>query len=290
MALAFTNSPLDHAGLQRTDPEWIEDQRYEKSAQALLFSGGNLAIDDKGEPMIVPARRTSMLPIMPPGLVFIGLQDGAPWFAGTLADEFGHAGPEFRISAVSAPPDLAAIMGRARAILEWHKRRRYCSNCGTKNQVMDGGTKLKCPGCGMEHFPRVDPSVIMLTYSGDKAVLGRQANWPAGMYATLAGFMEPGETIEEACAREIMEEVHRPMIKARYIASQPWPFPSSLMIGLLAEIEDGEVIPDDDLEDAKWFTRDEVIALVNTDMARSMPKDFSISRLLIQKFIDGETA
>ena len=289
MALSFTQSPLDHAGMKRTDPEWIEDQRYEKSAQAVLFSGGNLALNDQGDPMIVPARRTSMLPILPPGLIFLGLQDGAPWFAGSLAEEFGHQGPDFRISAMNAPHDLAAIMGRARSLLQWHGRRRFCSNCGTENEMRDGGSRLKCPGCGMEHYPRVNPSVIMLTYSGDRAVLGRQPSWPQGMYATLAGFMEPGETIEEACAREVMEEVHRPVIKTRYIASQPWPFPDSLMIGLLAEIEPGEVIPDDDLEDARWFERHEVSALMDEYMAKFAPENFSISRLLIQKFLDGET-
>jgi NAD+ diphosphatase len=119
-------------------------------------------------------------------------------------------------------------------------------------------------------------------------VLGRQASWPEGLYATLAGFMEPGETIEQACARETMEEIHRPVLNARYVASQPWPFSSSLMIGLMAEIEPGELIPDDDLEDARWFTRDEVRALYEGDIGRKYPQHFSISRLLIDRWLDGE--
>jgi NAD+ diphosphatase len=287
MKLTFTDTPLDFAGLKRGDPDWIADQMADSSARAVLFAGPDLALDEQGEPMIVPARRTRMLPLKPPGLVFLGLEDGAPWFAGTLERGVAEKGPDFRLSAMQADPGLACIFGRARSLLMWHGRRRFCSNCGAENEPADGGARLKCPSCGMEHFPRVDPSVIMLPYAGEKCVLGRQASWPEGMYATLAGFMEPGETIEQACARETLEEIHRPVLSARYVASQPWPFPSSLMIGLMAEIEPGEVTPDDDLEDARWFTRDEVRALYQGEIARRYPKHFSISRLLIERWLEG---
>ena len=288
MKLTFTDSPLDHAGLKRGDPDWIADQAAKPAAKAVLFAGGDLALDERGDPMVVAARRTRMLPMKPPGLVFLGLRDGAPWFAGALERGVAEKGPDFRISAMHADPELACIFGRARALLQWHARRLYCSNCGGANQIADGGAKLVCSACGAEHFPRVDPSVIMLCWSGDKCVLGRQASWPKGMYATLAGFMEPGETIEEACARETMEEIHRPVLNASYVASQPWPFPSTVMIGLTAEIEPGELIPDDDLEDARWFTRDEVRALYDGELARWAPKHFSVSRLLIERWLDGE--
>lgn len=290
MQLTFTNSPLDHAGLQRTDPDWVEDQKFESSAQAILFTQGDPALDEHGDPMIIPARRTRMLPLKPPGLIFLGLQDGAPWFAGALEDGVAPKGPDFRVFAIKAPADLACISGRARALLAWHARRRWCSNCATELKSMDGGTRRTCPNCGVEHYPRTDPSVIMLPYSGDRCVLGRQASWPEGLYATLAGFMEPGETIEEACAREVDEEIHLKVLQANYVASQPWPFPSSLMIGLMAEIEPGEVRPDDDLEDARWFTRDEVHALYDTEVVRYAPKNFSISRLLIDRWLKMETS
>ena len=288
MTLTFTDTPLDFAGLTRSDPDWIEDQRASKTARAVLFTNGDLAMDEHGAPLVVPARRTSMLPMTRPGLVFIGLQDGAAWFAGTLEDGVAPRGPDFRMSAIAAEPDFACIIGRARSVLQWHARRRYCSNCAGENEARDGGLRLQCASCGMQHFPRSDPSVIMLPWSGDRCVLGRQASWPAGLYATLAGFMEPGETIEQACVRETMEEIHRPVIEAKYVASQPWPFPSSLMIGLTAEIEPGEVVPDDDLEDARWFTRDEVRALYDGEIVQWAPKRFSISRLLIDRFLDGE--
>ncbi len=288
MQLTFTDSPLDHAGLKRSDPDWIADQMADPAAKAVLFAGGDLALDERGDPMIVPARRTRLLPLKPPGLVFLGLQNGAPWFAGALQRGVAEKGPDFRITAMQAEPALACVFGRARSLLQWHGRRKHCSNCGAENALADGGAKLVCPSCGTEHFPRVDPSVIMLCWSGEKCVLGRQASWPQGMYATLAGFMEPGETIEQACARETMEEIHRPVLSATYVASQPWPFPSTLMIGLTAEIEPGDLIPDDDLEDARWFTRDEVRALYDSELARWAPKHFSISRLLIERWLAGE--
>ncbi|XBQ16502.1 MAG: NAD(+) diphosphatase [Oceanicaulis sp.] len=287
MSLFFTGSPLDHASLTRSDPDWIADQRASKSARAILFAGPDPAAGEDGGPMILPARRTSFLPLKRPGLVFLGLAEGEAWFAGSLEEGVAERGPDFRIAAASAPADLACIMGRARAVLSWHGRRRYCSNCASENAAEEGGLKLKCPSCGMEHFPRVDPSVIMLPYAGDRCVLGRQASWPAGMYATLAGFMEPGETIEEACARETKEEIGRTVLRAEYVASQPWPFPSSLMIGLMAEIEPGELVPDDDIEDARWFTRDEVRALYDSEIARRIPRNFSISRLLIDRWVEA---
>lgn len=287
MKLTFTDFPLDHAGLKRNDPVWVEDQLHDSKARAVLFAGGDIAADERGEPMILPARRTRMLPIKAPGLVFLGLQGETPWFAGTLEDGVAPAGPDFRYAAMDAAPELACVFGRARSLLQWHGRRRFCSSCAAKMDALDGGARLKCGSCGMDHYPRVDPSVIMLPYAGDKCVLGRQASWPEGLYATLAGFIEPGETVEQACVRETMEEIHRPVIRAEYVASQPWPFPSSLMIGLMAETEPGEVVPDDDLEDARWFTRDEVRALYEGAVARFAPPNFSISRLLIDRWLNA---
>lgn len=284
--LTFTRSPLDFSSLDRADADWIAARRADPDAKALFLHKGDLATDSTGEAFITRPEEAGDLPIEPPGLVFLGLWDGTPWFCAALKPGSVPDGTPFRVAAIKAGPDFACLMGRARALLSWHRRRRFCSNCGAENRPDPGGLKLECAGCGMEHFPRVDPSVIMLPFAGDKCVMGRQASWPPGLYATLAGFMEPGETIEEACARETKEEIGRAVISSEYIASQPWPFPSSLMIGLLAEIEEGALYPDDDLEDAKWFTRDEVRALMNSDAARSMPPNFSISRLLIETWLE----
>lgn len=289
MRLTFTDSPLDHAGLQRADPDWVEHQRAHPKGRAILFAGGSLALAGDGAPLVLPAGIASGLALKWPGLIFIGLQDGAPWFAGALEQGVAQRGPDFRMTAMHLPPELACIFGRARAILMWSGRRRFCSNCGAKNEPADGGLRLTCPSCGMEHYPRTDPSIILLPFSGDRCVMGRQPGWPPGMYATLAGFVEPGETLEAACARETAEEVHLKLLGTEYVANQPWPFPSSLMIGFLAEVEEGEVRPDDDLEDARWFTRDEVRDLYDGVMAQWAPRNFSISRLLIERWLGRDT-
>lgn len=284
--LTFTRSPLDFSGLERADAAWIAARREHPDAKVLLLHKGDLATDSTGEAFIVRAGEADDLPIDRPGLVFLGVWNGTPWFCAALIPGSVPDGVPFRLAAMKTEPDFACLMGRARSLLSWHWRRKFCSNCGAENRPAPGGLKLDCPSCGMEHFPRVDPSVIMLPVSGDRCVMGRQASWPPGMYATLAGFMEPGETIEEACARETKEEIGRTVLRSEYIASQPWPFPSSLMIGLIAEIDEGELFPDDDIEDARWFTRDEVRALYDSEMARWAPKNFSISRLLIETWLD----
>lgn len=289
MQLTFTGSRLDHASLERVDADWIAARKSEPSARAILFAGGDIAVDADGSPLVVPAAEAERYALRRPGLIFVGMDGSTAWFAASLERGQADQGPDFRITAMHVEADFACVMGRARAVLQWHGRRRYCSNCGTENAPADGGLKLVCPSCGMQHFPRVDPSVIMLPHAGDRCVLGRQANWPPGLFATLAGFIEPGETIEEACARETREEIGLTVVNARYIASQPWPFPSSLMIGLIAEIEPGELKPDDDLEDARWFTRDDVRALYSGEIARWAPPHFSISRQLIDLWLDGET-
>jgi NAD+ diphosphatase len=282
MDLTFTRSPLDHAGLFRGDPGWIDSLLADPSARVLALSGGAPLPGPDGAPLILTvAEAEAQARTLPPGLVFLGLEDGVPWFAAMLEGE----ALDFRRAAMTAPPGLAAILGRARSMLLWHGRRRFCSNCGAENAVRDGGARLVCPSCGMEHFPRTDPSVIMLVHRGGRAVLGRQPGWPDGMWSTLAGFMEPGETIEEACAREVFEETGLRVTAACYVASQPWPFPSTLMIGLIAEVAEGEPVARDDLEDARWFTRAETRALYEDVMARWAPPHFSVSRLLIETWL-----
>ncbi|HBU61224.1 MAG: NAD(+) diphosphatase [Oceanicaulis sp.] len=285
MKLTFTDAALDHAGLLRSDPDWIESQLADRKAQAVLFAGGDLAMDEQGAPLIMRAKYAARLPLKSPGLIFLGLLDGAPWFAGAVEKGVAEKGPDFRQSAIHAPPELASTFGRARSLLMWHREHAFCSNCGEKTVGADAGSKRICPSCQTEHFPRVNPSVIMLVHAGDKCVLGRQPNWPEGMYSTLAGFMEPGETVDAACAREVAEEVHLKVTSVEYVTTQPWPFPSQLMIGLMAEVEPGEVVPDDDLEDARWFMREEVRTLFNSEIARMMPSHFSIARMLIERWL-----
>jgi NAD+ diphosphatase len=156
--------------------------------------------------------------------------------------------------------------------------------CGQQSEAVDGGWKRKCPACGTEHFPRTDPVAIMLAVNHDRCLLGRQASFPPGMYSALAGFMEPGESIEEACARELYEEAALRATSVRYHSSQPWPFPSNLMIGLIAQVADGEAIADQaELEAVRWFTRDEARSLMRGEFeGLSCPPPLAIAHQLIK--------
>jgi NADH pyrophosphatase NudC (nudix superfamily) len=155
--------------------------------------------------------------------------------------------------------EVLAMLAQARSLLHWHETHGFCAACGAKSEMVDLGYRRHCPACGRDHFPRTDPVVIMVVRHGEKFLLGRQASWQPGMYSALAGFMEPGETIEEAVAREVREEAGIEVTSARYVASQPWPFPSSLMIGMIAEaIDDTITLDGSELEDARWFDKDEL--------------------------------
>jgi NAD+ diphosphatase len=159
-------------------------------------------------------------------------------------------------------PDAVAILGGAKGIADWHARHRFCAKCGQPTRASSAGWRRECDACGAQHFPRTDPVVIMLVVDGERCLLGRQARFPKNMYSALAGFLEPGETIEEAVRREIHEESGIVCDEVRYVASQPWPFPSSLMIGCLARAATHDIIVDgQELEDARWFTREEVRAM-----------------------------
>ena len=161
------------------------------------------------------------------------------------------------------PPDQTAMLAAAKALMHWHARHRFCSNCGAPSEVAVAGWRRDCPVCKALHFPRTDPVVIMLAVDGDACLLGRQPRFPKGMYSALAGFVEPGETIEAAVRREIHEETAVACRAVQYFASQPWPFPASLMIGCFARAESRSFKVDRvELEDARWFSRDETIALI----------------------------
>jgi NAD+ diphosphatase len=178
----------------------------------------------------------------------------------------------------------------ARGILHWHARHRHCAVCGSPTAPREGGHSRECrdESCRSKHFPRTDPAVIVLVHDGDRCLLGRQARWPAGMYSTLAGFVEPGETMEQAVAREVAEETGVRVAEPRYFRSQPWPFPASLMIGFIARAESREIdLGDDELEDAAWFTREQVQSA--REHGFFVPGRFALSGQLIEAFLAGET-
>lgn len=180
-----------------------------------------------------------------------------------------------------------AILAYARGLLHWHKRHRFCGLCGSATEQNQGGHVRACTNsaCGTDHFPRTDPAVIMLIHDGDRCVLGRQKAWPEGMHSTLAGFVEPGESLEEAVAREVREEVGIEVTGVSYHSSQPWPFPSSIMLGFHAEARHGPLkIDEHELGDARWFTREELRKSPEDGTFR-LPRRDSIARRLIEDWL-----
>ena len=197
--------------------------------------------------------------------VFLGVDaDGSPWFACKTDSEEGLHDLRSLAMEEALPPEQLGILAQARSLIQWHERRTFCSNCGQRNEVADAGYRRHCSACGMDHFPRTDPVVIMVVRHGDSILLGRQKPWKPGMYSALAGFVEPGETIEDAARREVFEEAGIVVGAVHYVTSQPWPFLSNLMIGLIGEAETSDIrLDQNELEDARWFSAAEARMMVD---------------------------
>lgn len=256
-SIAFAGQPLDRADYLRTNPEKLAALR---AGDALLLKLEGLLpeMDANGGLAWVPAGEAPD----EAELVFLGLRDGQALFAAVPTEgdpdpAYAHRKTWGAISQFSA--DDLAIFGTARSVLDWHARHRFCARCGQPTHLAKGGWQRDCGACSAQHFPRVDPVAIMLVECGGKLLLGRQSRFPPRSYSALAGFVEPGETIEEAVAREVFEEAGVRVRDVRYIASQPWPFPSQLMIGCIGRADSLELVIDKtEIEDANWFTREEV--------------------------------
>lgn len=195
---------------------------------------------------------------------------------------------DLRIAGGLLPAQQAGVLAYARAMLYWRSRHRYCGACGAPTRGGSSGHVMKCtgPDCGLDHFPRLDPAIIVLVTDGERALLGRQASWPAGRYSTIAGFVEPGESLEDAVAREVLEETGVTTLDAEYHSSQPWPFPSSLMIGFTARAS-ADSVPraDEELEDVRWFSRADIAAGIP-----GLPPPQSVSYRLIEHWYDAGAA
>src|SRR5262245_1883280 len=302
--LAFAGNPLDRASEKRNDAAWLAGARAEKSALVLpLWKLQPLLLGPENQ-----ARSTELgfvEGVLANGLgaadateVFLGLEGQTPYFArdiSALPDPLaaalaglGHF-RDARAAASLLPLHQVAIMGQAKALIDWHKRHGFCSECGAATLISDGGYRRVCPRCEAEHFPRTDPAVIMLVTARDHCLLARNKRFTGGHYSTLAGFVEPGETIEEAVRREVFEEVSVRVNGVRYFATQPWPFPFSLMIGCFAEAETRDITVDGhEILTARWFDRETVRRVINGESNEvSLPRREAIAFHLIRTWAEG---
>jgi NAD+ diphosphatase len=298
---AFADFPLDKAGHLRRDRAWLADALKGDGAQLAIFQNMAPYCDAQGAVWLSGHARDAICG--PAALtLFLGVDEGGrPHFAAELpgnVEDSPIAGlgafEDMRALAARLPNAEAAILGCAKALYEWHARHRFCANCGEPSTVEDGGWKRVCASCAAEHFPRVDPVVIMLPVLGERCCLGRQKRFPRGMYSALAGFIEPGESMEEACAREILEEVGLTATAMRYHSTQPWPFPSSLMIGLIAEVADDALTLDpEEIDEAVWLTREEARAAIGGGVTLAdgrqvwAPPPFAIAHQLVKAWVEG---
>ena len=254
--IGFVGQPLDRADHIRNDAVALEALKDER-ALLLRLDGLDPVMDDDNR-----IQWGSLDEADGAELVFLGLMEGRVCFAPIPKPDQtggGAMGNAMRRIMGGMPAEDLAIYGMARSVVDWHARHRFCARCGAGTAPAKGGWQRTCGTCKAEHFPRVDPVTIMLVEHNGRLLLGRQPNFPEGFYSALAGFVEPGETIEEAVAREVMEEAGVAVKSADYVMSQPWPFPAQLMIGCFATAEDDRLIVDrTELEDARWFTREEV--------------------------------
>jgi NAD+ diphosphatase len=291
---------LDRASTLRADPAWIARRLEDTSSRAVFAGEGGILIRDGDAPELA---RRSLRDLAGAGVILaepllLGLEQGRALF-GVDLDALPRAAFETLTHGVtvSALRAAGAVLAQAEgglaaylvALLNWHRRHHFCPNCGTSTAVSEAGYSRRCPSCGAVHFPRTDPVVIMVVDGGGQLLLGRQANWPPRRYSVLAGYVAPGETLEEAVAREVREESGIEVADPRYVASQPWPFPASLMVGFEARSDGGEpVARDGELEDVRWFSLDAARRAVRGESSELvLPPTASISRLLIERWVAG---
>lgn len=291
---------LDRAAALRQREEWLERSLMEPETRLVpVWRSRNLVVEgaepravllepEAARALIDGKRHTALL----------GIQDGITYVAVDVSD-LEEADAQEQFAPLGAFADLRSVgplLGRqegsllayARGLMYWQLRHRFCGLCGSPTLSKKAGHVLKCsnPECATEHFPRTDPAVIMLVEDGDRALLGRAPRFADGMYSTLAGFVEPGESLEEAVAREVEEETGVKVSDVRYHSSQPWPFPSSIMLGFYARAESTAITVDpEELVDAAWFTRAEMRDFES--VGKRLPRPDSIARRLIEDWIDG---
>lgn len=303
-ALGYAQNGLDRRAEFRDDAALIEGYRAAAAARVMVLAGDIpvLRLGEGGRQATFSFAELEDLGATRE-VAFLGLDGETPVFAALLdqraPEDQGHSDIvtlDLRTLAAQAllPPTALGRLAQAKSLLYWHQRHRFCSNCGQPTAVSAAGWRRECPACAAQHFPRTDPVAIMLAVRGESCLLGRQSRFPPGMYSCLAGFIEPGETLEDAVRRELFEEAGAAIGVVRYLASQPWPFPASLMIGCIAEAtSDALTLDQQELEDARWFSREETRAMLEGRHPRGLlcPQPIAIAHHLMRAWaMEGEEA
>ena len=288
----FAGAFVERIGERRKDPDWLAEALANPSARFVPVWGNRCLVGGETPAAILLDRPAFGSLLSDEDAIFLGLFREQPAFAvpidRSLDAPFGDVGEfkDLRFLGTVLPPDEANLCAHARALTIWHEAAHYCPRCGSASQPEAGGNTRRCcdPDCGQVLFPRTDPAIIVLVAKDDRCLLGRQSSWPEGRYSTIAGFVEPGESLEDAVRREVYEETNIRVGDVRYHSSQPWPFPSSLMLGFVAEaVSEDITLNDGELEDARWFSRAE---LASGDVG--LPFRISIARRLVDHFIQDD--
>ena len=300
--IAYTGGRLDRAGASRKDAAWVAARLADPAARVVASWRDRVLVAEDVAVRLAPEALRDLGASDAADWVLLGLDDAAPLFCAEVAAELAPAlaaavGCEFvelRAATPALRADEAALLAYARGMLIWHRRNRHCGVCGAPTASEHAGHMRKCTSCGTETYPRTDPAVIMLVErrvpnEPPACLLAHHGRLAPGMFSTLAGFVEPGESLEEAVAREVLEETAVRVSSVRYVASQPWPFPASIMLGFRAEAESFDITVDaDELTEARWFTADELRAAGewgDPDAAFKLPRRDSIARRLVEGWL-----
>jgi NAD+ diphosphatase len=285
----FAGGRLDRMGPRRTDAAWLAERRADPASRVVVATSAGVLVDGNGAPALVgvgevPADAEMVLLGVDGGGAAVFAADPGPERGAALRPAAALVGLR-DVAAMSALAD-ANLLAHATGLLNWHRRHRFCANCGAATDTAEAGYVRVCPRCGAQHHPRTDPVVITLVEDGDRVLLGRNANWPERRYSALAGFVEPGESIEEAVVREVGEEAGVTVSDVRYVSSQPWPFPASLMLGFEATYAGGEPHPyDRELQSVRWLTRDDLRRAVAGEGDLQVPPPQAIARRLMERWL-----
>lgn len=296
--VGFAGNRINRHSEKRSD-DVVAAALSNADARMLLVGDGQILVDQKGGEGNAFFRMDEAAALLPAlnKTIYLGLQDDMPILAGPSGRDAaslpeGIAAIDYRSAYTQGliPQDQIGAMAQAVSLLSWHDSHKFCGRCGSETVMRDGGYRRTCPHCEAQHFPRTDPVAIMMVVRGDKCLLARGAHFGVGMYSCLAGFIEPGETIENAVRRETMEETNLPVGRVLYHASQPWPFPYSLMIGCHAEaLSDAYTLDKAELEDGRWFTRPEVVQMLDRTHPDGLmtPPRGAIAAHLIRSWVES---